>query len=289
MSRYGEMFDASGVQMVWNSHSLMDASKCLYYYKLSVIDSWRTSEANDNFIFGGVLAGCLEHFYLQRSAGMDREDAIRSSVLKAMVETIGWESKHHIKDRGTLMRTLVWYFDHWRNDFPVLVTDEGPAVEKLFRISVDNGIEFVGLIDRVIEYVPGNYYLMDQKSTGSTLSSYFFNRYNPNDQIFFYSWAGRAIFPVPIAGFIIDAAQVAVGFSRFDRHVIEYTDAQLDEWYNSAMHHIEAAQEAVRDNHFPQRFTSCMNYGGCEFREICKRSPEFRGNFLKKDFVQVKE
>jgi hypothetical protein len=32
--------------------------------------------------------------------------------------------------------------------------------------------------------------------------------------------------------------------------------------------------------------TACDKYGGCEFREVCSKSPSVRDKFLKADFKQ---
>lgn len=282
---YGEMFDAEGVQRVWNSHSVMDAEKCLRYYQLSTVEGWHLPEQSVHLTFGGIIASAFQHFYLHQHAGASREDAIREVVREALVTSWGWESEHHLKNRHNLIRTIVWYFDHWKDDLPVMETSDGPAVEKSFRITVDGGNEFVGMLDRVVRY-EGQFFAMDQKTTGFTISNYWFEQWNPHTQMSFYDWAGRAILPEPIEGMIIDGMQIAVGFTRFARLPIYHTDAQLEEWYNGAMYHIEAAQRATREQHFPMNPSSCSMYGGCVFRRICSRSPEARENFLRKDFVR---
>jgi hypothetical protein len=86
---------------------------------------------------------------------------------------------------------------------------------------------------------------------------------------------------------MIDAAQIAVGFTRFERGFSFQDDARLNEWYDDAMGFILTAVEATKNNHFPRNRSSCNKYGGCEFREVCSKSPHVREQFLKADFVQA--
>jgi hypothetical protein len=85
---------------------------------------------------------------------------------------------------------------------------------------------------------------------------------------------------------MIDAAQIAVGFSCFERGFTFRTKDQLDEWYDDTMQQIEYARKMTRENHFPKNPAACGNYGGCEFRSVCSRYPGVRPQMLKADFIQ---
>jgi len=196
-----------------------------------------------------------------------------------------WDSMHNLKTRESLIRSIVWYLDHFSDEpLPIVLSPEGvPLVEHSFLLPVDNGIVFSGHLDRVVNYSDG-IWIMDQKTTGSTISPRYFDSYNPDHQMSMYSFAGKAIFATPVTGVIIDAAQIAVGFTRFERGFTTRTVAQLDEWYDDTMELIEATRTATRNQHFRHNPMSCGNYGGCPFRGICGRSPEVREQFLKGGF-----
>ncbi len=134
-------------------------------------------------------------------------------------------------------------------------------------------------------YVTENY-ILTHNTTGTTITPRFFDGFNPDTQMSLYSFAGKAIFGLPIKGVMIDGAQIAVGFTRFERGFTFRDDAQLTEWYDTALYNVERVRTATRDNYFPQNASACGNYGGCEFRHICARSPAVRQNFLRGDFVQ---
>jgi hypothetical protein len=167
---------------------------------------------------------------------------------------------------------------------PVLLGNGTPAVELNVQLDVDDGIVFSAHLDRLADYAD-NLYVMDQKTTGSTVSARYFEQYSPDTQMSLYTYMGKAAFGIPVKGVIIDAAQIAVGFTRFERGMTFRTDDQLHEWYDGAMHTIEAARRATQENYFPMNTAACGNYGGCPFRPVCGRDPGARRNFLAADFI----
>jgi hypothetical protein len=199
-----------------------------------------------------------------------------------------WTSDHSAKTRENLIRTIVWYLEQFADDScsTIILSDGSAAVEHSFRLPVDNGIVLAGHLDRLVDYA-GKPYIQDQKTTGSTITARFFAGYNPDDQISgMYPFAGRSIFGLPIKGVMLDGAQIAVGFSRFERGFIFVDDGQLNEWYDDAMYTIERARTATAEGHFPRNRGSCHKFAGCEFREICSKSPHVREQFLKGSFEQ---
>lgn len=283
-------FDENNVQWGWDQTSIKLAEECLYKYKLRMLEGWRPRGISVHLFFGGVYASALEHFHKHRANGMDHDDALIAVVHEALTATWidgqPWVSDHNTKTRENLIRTIVWYFEHFRDDpcQTVILSDGTPAVEHSFQLPVDDGIIFSGHLDRLVTF-SDNIYIQDQKTTGSTITPRYFSNYSPDDQITgMYPFAGRAIFKLPVKGVMIDAAQIAVGFSRFERGFVFADDASLNEWYDDAIFHIKTAQMATRENHFPKNRTSCHKFAGCEFRHVCAASPHVREQFLKADF-----
>lgn len=286
---------SNGVQVAWDSTSLKLAETCLRKYQYKMIEGWQPRRKSVHLLFGGWYATALEHYYKHRALGLNSNDALIFVVREALEATWireenyngPWISDHPTKTRENLIRTIVWYVDQFENEKVEVVrlNDGSPAVEYSFRLSVDDGVMFSGHIDRLVTF-SDQYYVMDQKTTASTLGSYYFDQFNPDTQFSLYTFAGQMIYHLPVTGVIIDAAQVAVGFTRFERGFTFRTKAQLDEWYGNALWHIRLAQQATEKKEFPMNDTSCNNYGGCEFRGICSRSPEVRKNFLLGDFTQ---
>jgi hypothetical protein len=106
-----------------------------------------------------------------------------------------------------------------------------------------------------------------------------------------YAFAGKAILHTPISGVIIDAAQIAVNFTRFERGITTRTKAQLEEWFENTVAFIQGFQSlaefaGTNELRWPMNPNSCGNYGGCQFRILCSRDPKVRENFIKSDFVE---
>jgi len=295
-------FTTDGVQYAWDSTSLKWAQSCLRYYKYKMIDGWQSVLKSHHLLFGGHYATALEHYHKHRANGMSLDEALEEVVHEALIntwevtgtkdgESIGrpWDSFDSAKNRETLIRSIIWYIDTFAEDSlsTVILPNGKAAVEYSFTLEIDYGNLLSGHIDRLCE-MNGDYYVMDQKTTGSTITSRFFDQFNPDTQMSLYTFAGKAIFELPVKGVIIDGAQIAVGFTRFERGFTFRTESSLDEWYDDTLFTIQSVQDATRNNHFPMNPTSCNNYSGCEFRKVCSKSPEVREQFLKADFVKGK-
>lgn len=299
-------FDESGVQFAWDSTSIKLAETCLRKYQYKMLLGWQPERKSVHLLFGGWYASALESYYKYVAEGMSQDEALVEVVWEALTETwefeldeagepipgtgSPWVSDHNTKTRENLIRTIVWYIDQFGEDDScqtVILASGQPAVEHSFRLEADNGIILCGHLDRMVEYGP-HVYIQDQKTTQSAITSRYFDGYNPDSQMSLYTFAGKAIFGLPIKGIMIDAAQIAVGFTRFERGFSFRDDSQLNEWYENSLYHIEKARQATRDNYFPLNPSSCSQFGGCEFRHICSKAPGVREQFLKGDFVKGK-
>lgn len=294
-----------GVQFAWDATSLDLAQACPRKYYYSMIRNLRSKRGSVHLLFGGIYATALEHFYKHRADGLSVEDAQRKVVAEAMIAS--WD--HPLDDKGnrlpggapkyfdddkktrvTLIRTIVWYIEQFGEE-----TADGlrtyhlqngkPAVELSFSLEFSDEILYCGHLDRVVE-MGDHLYVMDQKTTGGTVGTYYFNNFSPNNQMSGYALAGQIILHSPISGVIVDAAQIAVNFTRFERGITTRSKDQLDEWFASALETIERTREYTRREFFPMNTTACGNYGGCPFRELCSRSPKVRENFIKSDYVE---
>lgn len=292
-------FNEEGIQFVWDSTSISLAETCLRKYKFKMIDGWQPYERSVHLEFGGLYATALEHYFKHLADGMSVDEALCAIVHEALVSSWNFDVDaegnrsggapmtfdHNTKTRENLIRTIVWYFEEFEGNLMTtyMLSNGRPAVEHSFKLPVDNGLIFSGHLDRLVNY-SGGVYVMDQKTTGGAITQYFFDGFSPDIQMSMYTFAGKAIFDIPVKGVVIDAAQIMVGFTRFARGFAFRTPSQLDEWYDNSMYTIEVAQAATKANHFPMNRASCGNYGGCEFRKICSRSPDVREQFLKADF-----
>lgn len=287
-------FNADGVQFAFDSTSLGWAETCPRLYQYNMIEGWSRLHGNVHLEFGGLYATALEYFHKSLASGADRESALREIVREALIAT--WadgkptEWDHPSKTRANLIRTIIWYVDHFNPDplATVILSDGRPAVEYSFTLELAQDTLYCGHIDRLVSY-NGDVYVQDQKTTGTTVSARYFEKFAPDVQMSGYAYASSIIYNSPVKGVVIDAAQIAVGFSRFERGFTFRTSSQLEEWRTDTLRHIAAIQQYTREGYFPMNRTSCDKFGGCAFRDVCARAPEVRENFLRADFAQTRK
>ena len=296
-------------QWAWDSVSLGAYMTCPIYYRYKIVEGWGTRELSVHLKFGQLYASALEHYFKHLVNGLGEGDALREVVRELLVETWEygyatpadaeakrnplpgtghpWQSGHTSKTRENLVRTVVWYFDQFKDDpcSVVILEDGKPAVELSFRLEIDPGLLWCGHIDRLVEY-GGEKYVMDQKTTTGTIGTYWFNQWETESQFLGYTLAGQIIYDLPLKGVIVDAAQIAVGFSRFERGFIHYTAAQLEEWLDHSLAYIARAQSDFQSGEWLMNRKSCNNYGGCPFRRVCATDPALRDRFMRAEYVQ---
>ena len=204
---------------------------------------------------------------------------------------IPWASDDKNKNRKTLLRTVVWYLDHYKDsdEKTVILPDGTPAVELWFRYEIDlktpDGTPYIltGHLDRLIE-IAGEIRFQDLKTTKSTINNQFFDKFNPDNQMSHYTAGGKIVFEKEIAGGLIDAAQVAIDFTRFQRGFVDRTPAQTEEWLKDIQIYLKMAEALAEATYWPMNDKSCWHFGGCPFVGVCNKDPTSREIFLKRDF-----
>lgn len=292
--------DETGAQFAWDSTSIKAAMKCPRYYALSILWGYRPTAKSVHLEFGGLYASALEQFYNLRAQGLSIDDATLE-VVKTLFHAT-WDSETNTptnwgdskKTRYTLIRSVVWYIDEFGDESESNITthhfsDGRPAVEVSFRFQMTDQIMLCGHLDRVVNY-DGKKWVMDQKTTGTTIGPYFFESFNPDTQFTLYALAGKVVLDSPIRGVIVDAAQIAVGFTEFQRGFQFRTEDHINDWWHGTEHTIAVTQHLSRTaktpDDFPMNTESCNNYGRCDFKEVCASNPRVRPNILKGGFMR---
>jgi hypothetical protein len=290
--------EGTKLQFAWDSTSLGELKLCPRRYQYTIIEGWRKASENVHFRFGGEYHAALEHYDRLRAEGMAHKDALEETVSTALYRTweydeeglngAPWQSDHNLKNRATLIRSIVWYLDTFGEADPaktVILQNGAPAVELSFKFEFTDTHLLCGHLDRVVN-LHGDHFVMDRKTTTTTISPHFFEGFSPDNQMSLYTLAAQVIYSTPVKGVIIDGVQVAVGFSRFERGFAYRTPAQLAEWQQDTLLHIRAAERYAEADYWPTNDKSCHNYGGCPFRGICSKDPGVRDKFLESNFVR---
>lgn len=306
----------TNIQFAWDSTSLGLLKTCPRMYQYTMIDGWGSRDESIHLRFGIEYHSALQDYAIARAKGTDHEDAIRDTVCRLHSRVWDWTPDRtnragKYKNRETIVGLVIDYLDHFADDpAETFILDDGrPAVELSFRFALDWGPQvqkiekgkdydtFMGYetqpyllsghLDRVVNFAD-HLYVMDRKTSLSTLSTYYFNQWSPSNQMTLYTLAGKIMLNSPIKGVIIDAAQVLLTQpNSFQRGFTYRTDDQLDEWLVDLRYWLHNAETYATNNHWPQNDTACDKFGGCKFREVCSRSPTVREQYLRATFDKL--
>ena len=286
-------------QFAWDSTSIGAFKTCPRLYQLSILEGWQPREISVHLTFGLHFHSALEKYDHLRFGGMNYEQAVREVV--KYVLTITWDEKKNRpwisddpnKNRLTLLRSVVWYLLQFENDpiETVRLANGKPAVELSFRF--DSGytsqhgesILLCGHLDR-LAMLNGKAFVLDRKTTKSTINSSFFDKFTPDNQMTLYAIAGKVVYNIQIEGIIVDGAQIAQSFTRFLRGTVPRSEPVLEEWYYDLGQYLAAAELYAANGYWPMNDKSCGQDGGCPFRKICGLPPSVRKEWLKADFTQ---
>lgn len=285
------------LQLAWDSTSLGAFKECPRKYQLGIVLGKVPRRESVHLSFGQHYHSALEAYDHAKAAGADHAAAMIVAVRRAMDLTwnkaLGrpWISDDPNKNRMTLIRSVVWYLDQFEDDpvQTVILANGKPAVELSFRMRTSyttaGGEPFMlcGHLDR-LGIFQGDTYILDRKTSKSQLTEGFFAKFSPDNQFTLYTLASKIVYGTPVRGLIVDGAQIAVTFTRFQRGFVARTEAQLEEWYRDLGIWLTYAEHCANQSYWPMNDKSCNNYGGCPYREICSKSPSIRDQWLSAEF-----
>jgi len=291
--------EVPNLQLAWDSTSLGLLKECPRKYQLAIIEGYEQRVRNVHLAFGIWLHEAKEQYDSARADDLSYEEAVLRSVRHIMCATWNselkrpWASDDSHKNRFTLVRTVVWYLTEYKDD-PIetlRLANGKAAVELSFSFEspfiANSGEKFLicGHMDRFGK-IGTPAWVCDVKSTKYSLDERYFAQFTPHNQFTIYTLAARVVYSIPVQGLIVDAAQVAVTFSRFERRQVYRDEAQLDEWLQGFGVYVKQAEYYARMNYWPLNETSCNKFSGCQFRQVCSHSPAIRQKWLDADFVK---
>ena len=293
------------LQTSWDSVSTGVFKTCPRKYQYEIIQGWQPKGENIHLSFGIYYHAALEEYDKALSAGAAHEEAARKVVqyiLNLGTRTkagvwVPWDTNpehkdYRLKNRASLLKACVWYMEHFKDDSAktIQLANGKPAVELSFSLglqataSTNEEFIYCGHIDRLVEFGAMTF-VLDRKTTKSTLGDYHHAQFNPNTQITGYIFAAQTVTKHPAKGAIIDAVQLMISGIRFGRSLTYRTEDQLSEWLVGMFALFQAAETCAQSQFYPMNETACGNYGGCPFRKVCGADEHVREHHLKSDFI----
>lgn len=295
------------IQYAYDSTTLGLLKTCPRLYQYTMIDGYVAKGESIHLRFGQEYHQALQDYDIARATGIPHEDAIHSSISELVRRTHDWSVDETVKpgkykNRQTLVSLVLDYLDHYVDDpaETYIKSDGKPAVELSFRFELDWGpgnlgdtdsvthpYLLCGHMDRVVTF-NDQLFVMDHKTTVTTPSQYYFNQYEPHNQMTLYTIAGQVVLNAPVKGVIVRAAQILLDKeNRFVSGFTLRTPDQLEEWMNDLRLHLERAEDYATRGYWPMNDTACDKFGGCKFRGVCSKSPSVREIYLNSDFEQL--
>ena len=299
------------IQFAWDSTCLGLIKSCPRLYQYTMIDGYVAKGESIHLRFGIEYHQALQDYDIARAEGTSHEDAVHSAISELVRRTHDWSVDETVKpgkykNRQTLVSLVLDYLDHYVDDpaETYIKSDGKPAVELSFRFELDWGPNgwhhgdtytnadpqpylLCGHMDRVVSF-NDQLFVMDHKITTTTPSQYYFDQYEPHNQMTLYTIAGQVVLGAPIKGVIVRAAQILLEKeNRFVSGFTIRTPDQLEEWMYDLRLHLERAEEYATAGYWPMNDTACDKFGGCKFRGVCSKSPSVRHIYLNSDFEQL--
>jgi PD-(D/E)XK nuclease superfamily protein len=288
------------MQWVWDATSLGWLKKCPRLYEYQMIRGFR-GRKSFHLYFGIEFHQAMHDYENCKAAGLDHDQAELETIAKLLTRTFNWDSESPTKNRETLVRSVIWCLEAYKEDNAktVILANGKPAIELSFKVSTDIEIRYkgnvvpgfegqfnektymaAGHLDRLCQFI-GDYYVADRKTTDKTVGTYYFEQYNPDNQMSFYTTFAQIVYEIPLKGVIIDAVQTAVGFTRPERGMTMRTPDQINEWMHDLEFWLRMAEAYAAAEYWPMNDAACY---GCRFREVCSKSPSVRESYLQTNF-----
>jgi len=298
-------FQRPRLQTALDSTSLGEFKTCPRKYYYSILCGYTLAGVQIDLEFGSAGHRLQEIYHRGRAEGLAHDEALDSVVNHALIST--WDRRSQApswddaqKNRLSLVRMAVEYFDHYEKEGTgprtVMLADGRPAVELTFafdsgyRASTGEPIVLCGHLDRLVQFNE-DIYVSDLKTTRIALGTSYAARFTPDNQFTMYTIAGRVALSVPARGVLLDAVQIGATFVRFARFPIPRPQPVLDEWLTSLPYWLKQmddcaarAENMPPEEAYPQNDKACQLYGGCQFRDVCARSPSTRQPILKANY-----
>ena len=279
-------------QVWWDNSSLQLLRTCPRKYYYAIVLGLRPARANPHLTYGLLYHSALEYNDHLIAEGV-RDLRLRARLVCRRVLEIswGWNSDHKLKNRPNLVRAVMAYVDHFRNDAAkTLILKSGkPAVELSFRFEIDlhgpgGRYGLCGHLDRIAEF-DGKNYILDRKTTARSWVTNYIDSFKPSGQMQQYTAGGQIVFEPKIEGALIDAVYISANLDDFGRFAVTYTKAQMEEWLDNTKYYIKTAEQYHSAEKWPMNIEACHMYEGCVFRKVCGRDPAVREHWIKADYT----
>lgn len=197
------------------------------------------------------------------------------------------------KNRHSLLRAVFEYCDTQPETGgvkPVVFPDGQIGLEHSFRIAMDGFLNpddeaylLCGHLDSFVDDGLGMNCTRERKTTKTTVTGWFFDRYSPDVQIDMYDLASWLLYSdtLDLSAVMIEVMQIAKNFCRLQRGYAYRSEGQREETLRDFKFWIKQAEQMAKDGYYPKNTAACNAYGrACQFRGVCANDPADRSAML---------
>lgn len=176
-------------------------------------------------------------------------------------------------------------FENWREEKSVGNMDI-LFPEQPFELELPNGEAYTGKVDQILLW-NDEVWVRDFKTT-SRMGRTYSDNFDPNNQFTGYVWGASKLSGRQVKGVIVEVCyNTKTKGPEFHQFLSTRTPEQVEEWVEETMYEIEVARQYEDDSMFPKRTTACNDYGGCNYRDACKKSHwHTRERWLKSNTIE---
>jgi hypothetical protein len=264
-----------------DSQKLDSIESCMYQYMLKFGNAGMKGDHGstplltpDYYEKGSLVHVMLQAYYNQKKhrGNWSRNGATHRSVVEACVNIGRYTATKMLLDIAEIeacIDAFMQYTDFWENDgwTNIAFTEKvgskilfkSPELLVLYEVKID-----LGLILQGNEVTPVDHKTAKARRDPNSLSNQFRG----------YCWfLGVNKIIVNEVGF----QKTVKAPDKFRRHTLTYSESQITEWVNNASYWACHAVALINAGVYPQNFTSCDKYSGCQFKpQICTTDPEVR-------------
>lgn len=274
-----------------NSTSLEIFNSCPRKAYYSIVRNARRDDEKDALSFGSAIHEGLRAYYALTPASRSAAVAVAAfRIAGASLKDLPADDKRSFT-RG--VQILEHYVRTYQNDPWLVYSDSrGPLVERDFEFElVRHGnliIKLFGTIDAVFEHSETKERILVDHKTTSSLGKDFYGRTNPNHQFTGYLLACKEAFGINTDTAMMNGIQVAKTQFGLARAFTNRTQSDYDEYKEMVLYRVSEHLARLETGVFPMAgYPTCVNFGGCQFKEVCESHASQRENVLQSIYPNV--
>lgn len=183
------------------------------------------------------------------------------------------DHRHSYLNESRLLTTCEEAFKNWLEE-KALKRLKILQTEQAFELELPSGKLYGGRFDQILEW-NGKLWVRDFKTTSRMGKSYGL-RFDPNNQFTGYVWAAQSLSGRRVEGVLVEVVyNTKTKGPEFHDFIATRTPDHILRWIETVEFEIEEVERMFEEDRWPFRTTACDDFGGCYFRDACRKSSWF--------------